>query len=176
MFWYKRGRNWLGAIKGMALWSRGFSRGSLFKTWPKLETAHEKPLAPRVEVVTRILFFCGYCLSAGRQDLPTNAESIFFDLFWNVRLYLRLNKGFRMFNFLQSASWIWITKSDFLLSAMVSSNVLLRWSQLVSFCFFFRNVKFSRIVIYRSKFQKMDCTLNWSYINNGELHCDFWIS
>ena len=29
MFWYKRGSNWLGAIKGMALWSRGFSRGSL---------------------------------------------------------------------------------------------------------------------------------------------------
>ena len=24
-----------------------FSRGSLFKTWPKPETAHEKPLAPR---------------------------------------------------------------------------------------------------------------------------------
>ena len=24
------------------------SRGSLFKTWPKTETGHEKPLAPRV--------------------------------------------------------------------------------------------------------------------------------
>ena len=31
MFWYKRGCNWLGAIKGMALWSRGFSRGSLIR-------------------------------------------------------------------------------------------------------------------------------------------------
>ena len=49
MFWYKRGCNWLGAIKGMALWSRGFSLGSLFQTWPKPETAHEKPLAPRVK-------------------------------------------------------------------------------------------------------------------------------
>ena len=29
MFWYKLGW-WLSAIKGMALWSRGFSRGSLF--------------------------------------------------------------------------------------------------------------------------------------------------
>ena len=66
MFWYRRGCNWLGAIKGMALWSRGFSRGPLFfaqvtffiewpvlkasgpETWPKPETAHEKPLAPRV--------------------------------------------------------------------------------------------------------------------------------
>ena len=27
---------------------RSFSRGSLFKTRPKPETAHEKPLAPRV--------------------------------------------------------------------------------------------------------------------------------
>ena len=32
MFWYNRGCNWLGAIKGMTLRSRGFSRGSLFKT------------------------------------------------------------------------------------------------------------------------------------------------
>ena len=24
----------------------------------------------------------------------------------------------------------------------------------------------------RSTFQRMDCTLNWSYINYGELHCD----
>ena len=48
IFSYKWGCNWLGAIKGMVLWSRGFSRGSLFKTWPKPETAHEKPLAPRV--------------------------------------------------------------------------------------------------------------------------------
>ena len=30
--------------------------------------------------------------------------------------WLRLNKGFMLFNFLQSASWIWITKIDFLLS------------------------------------------------------------
>ena len=43
---------------------------------------------------------------------------------------MRLNKGFRLFNFLQSASWIWKTKSDFLLSAnvMVSCNVLTRWA------------------------------------------------
>ena len=160
MFWYKRGRNWLGAIKGMALWYRGFSRGSLFKTWPKLETAHEKPLAPRVEVVTRILFFCGYCLSAGRQDLPTNAKSIFFDLFWNVRLYLRLNKGFRMFNFLQSASWIWITKSDILLSVNVIRNVMVSFNLChagpSSFSIFLNDVKFSPKVIYRSKFRGMD--------------------
>ena len=29
----------------------GFSRGSLFKTWPKPETGHKKPLEPRVYLV-----------------------------------------------------------------------------------------------------------------------------
>ena len=39
--------------------------------------------------------------------------------------------------------------------------------------FFLRDVKFSRIVIYRSKFRRMDCTLNWNYIHyGGGLHCD----
>ena len=55
MFWYKQGCNWLGAIKGMALWPRGFSRGSLFKTWRKPETAHEKPLAPRVAFASLLI-------------------------------------------------------------------------------------------------------------------------
>ena len=67
-------------------------------------------------------------------------KSIFIDLFWNVKLFLRLNKGFRSFFFiLLSASSIWITKSDFLLSAnvMVSCKVLSCWVQLVS-VFFFR--------------------------------------
>ena len=79
-------------------------------------------------------------------------------------------KGFRLFNFfLQSASWIWITKQNFLLSenAMVSCNVLSCWAQLISV--FLWDGKFSPIVIYRSKFQRIDWTLNSSY---GELHCD----
>ena len=33
---------------------RSFSRGSPFKTWPKPETAHEKPLAPRVTPVWNV--------------------------------------------------------------------------------------------------------------------------
>ena len=51
-------------------------------------------------------------------------------LMHTYRSLLKLNNGFRLFNFLQSASWIWITKSDFLLSAnvMVSCNVLTRWA------------------------------------------------
>ena len=51
---------------------------------------------------------------------------------------------------------------------MVSYNVLSCWAQLVSvfvvvvvvFCFFWRDVKFSLIVIYIYKFGRMDCTLN----------------
>ena len=60
-------------------------------------------------------------------------KNIFFDLFWNVRLFLRLNKGFRSFNLFSS----WITKSDFLLfaNAMVSCNVSY-WAQLVGVFFF----------------------------------------
>ena len=58
---------------------------------------------------------------SGRQDWPSDA---------NLTLFFGLNKGFSLFNFLQSASWIWITKSDFLLFAnvMVSCNVLTSWA------------------------------------------------
>ena len=77
MFWYKRGCNWLGAIKGMALWSRGFSRGSLFKTRPKPETAHEKPLEPRITRGRQshsILIFCFDILNLELFDLQTAKE------------------------------------------------------------------------------------------------------
>ena len=56
---------------------------------------------------------------------------------------------------------------------MVSCNVLSCWTQLVSaFFFFLRDVKFSWIVIYRAKFRRKDCTLNWNCIHYGGLHCD----
>ena len=46
VFWHKQGTcNWPSTIKGMAVWSRGFLRGS-----PK--TVHEKPIAPRVRFST----------------------------------------------------------------------------------------------------------------------------
>ena len=50
MFWYRRGCNWLGAVKGMALWSRGFSHGPLFfargtfKKWPMLKSLWTRDL------------------------------------------------------------------------------------------------------------------------------------
>ena len=37
---------------------------------------------------------------------------------------------------------------------------------------FSQDVKFSRVVIHRSKFRRMDCNLNWSYFKHGELRCE----
>ena len=51
----------------------------------------------RVWYVTRILSFSGCCLFWSARFV-LQCKSIFFDLFWNVRLFLRLNKGFRSFN------------------------------------------------------------------------------
>ena len=78
----------------------------------------------------------------GKICPPKQEHFLWLDLFWNVRLALRLNKGFRSFNL------IWITKSDFLLfsNAMVSCKVSC-WAQLVSV--FLRDVEFSQMVIYR---------------------------
>ena len=36
----------------------------------------------------------------------------------------------------------------------------------------FSGCLFLALGIYRSKFRRMDCSLNRSYINQGELHCD----
>ena len=53
---------------------------------------------------------------------------------------------------------------------MFFCNVVSSWAQLVSF--FLQYVKLSRIVIYRSKIVRMKCSLDWSCISYGELHCD----
>ena len=42
--------------------------------------------------VTRILIFSGCCLFWSAR-FALQCKNIFFDLFWNVRLFLRLNKG-----------------------------------------------------------------------------------
>ena len=55
--------------------------------------------------MAHISIYCGFCLwSAG---FALWCKSISFDLFWRVKLLLRLNKGL---TFLQSAFWIWITE------------------------------------------------------------------
>ena len=78
--------------------------------------------------VTRILIFRGYCFWPALW-----CKSIFFDLFWNVRLILRLNKVLGCLIFSKVPPW-----SDFLLSVNMmvswgSCNVLLRRAQLVFF-------------------------------------------
>ena len=55
---------------------------------------------------------------------------------------------------------------------MFSCNVVSRWAQLVSFLNCLQDVKLSRIAIYRDEFRRMNCSLNWSFISCGELHCD----
>ena len=57
----------------------------------------------------RLLLFCG------RHDLPFDARAFPFTSFEMQCSSLPLNKGFRLFNFLLSASWIRIIISDFLL-------------------------------------------------------------
>ena len=54
---------------------------------------------------------------------------------------------------------------------MFSCNVVSRWAQLVSFLNCLQDVKLSRIAIYRDEFRRMNCSLNWSFISCGELHC-----
>ena len=51
-------------------------------------------------------------------------------------------------------------------------NVVSRWAQLVSFLNCLQDVKLSRIAIYRDEFRRMNCSLKWSFISCGELHCD----
>ena len=72
---------------------------------------------------------------------------------------LRLNKGS---NFLQRAFWIWITKR---FSLVRECNVFLQCC--ITLCparqFSLQNVRLSRIVTYRSKIIRVNCSLNWSY-------------
>ena len=55
---------------------------------------------------------------------------------------------------------------------MFSCNVVSRCVQLVSFLNCLQDFKLSRIAIYRDEFRRMNCSLNWSFISCGELHCD----
>ena len=67
------------------------------------------PLVSYWEVVTRILIFCGVFL-VGMIFPLMRIESIFFNFFWNVN-FVAAKKNFRR-------SWIWMPKSDSLLSEM----------------------------------------------------------
>ena len=98
------------------------------------------------------LIFCGYCVWSA-YDLPSDARAFSltsFEMLVSPKCLLDLN-NYKRFSF---CPW----KRRF--PAM--------------FCHAGprQDVKFSRIVIFRSKPRRMDCSLNWSYISYGELRFD----
>ena len=98
-------------------------------------------------------------------------KRIFFDLFWSVKLFLlRLNKGS---NFLQSAFWIWSKR----FSLVRECNVFLQCCITLGPArqFSLQNVKLSRIVTYRSKNIRVNCSLNWSH-KNLLWRIELWLS
>ena len=68
------------------------------------------------EVVTRILIFCRLFLVDMIFSLM-RIESIFFNLFWNVNFSVAAKNNF-------CPSWIWMIKSDFLLSVIKCESFL----------------------------------------------------
>ena len=106
---------------------------------------------------------------------PLICKSIFFDLFWNVKHFLRLNKsnkGFRLFNLFSKVPPVSETLKAIFFFPQWFPAMFSHAGPSLLVCVFLRDVKFSQIVIWRSKLRRMNGTLNWSYINYGKLHCD----
>ena len=101
-----------------------------------------------------------YFFLVGRICLLMQAHFL-WPLLQRKAFLLRLNKGS---NFLQSAFWIWITKQ---FSLVRECNVFLQCCIMLGPVrqFSLQNVKLSRIVTYRSNIIRVNCSLNWSYIN-----------
>ena len=109
---------------------------------------------------------------SGGHDLPSDPRAFSFTFFEMQSSSLRLNKGFRLSDFLKSASWIWkifIQRFSFVTESDGFLKVLSRWAQNVSV--------FSRMLNSQGKwfrdanFWRMDWSLNWSYINYGDKNC-----
>ena len=85
--------------------------------------------------MTRLLISGGFWIS-GRHDLPSDAKSIFFDLFRNVKLFL-VAQQVRLLGplLLSKVSQDLNNQAIFVQSVnvMFSCNVVSRWAQLVSF-------------------------------------------
>ena len=119
----------------------------------------------------RAYWFSAVIVSSG-HDLPSDARAFSFTFFEMQSSSLRLNKGFRLSDFLKSASWIWkifiqlysfVTESDGFL------KVLSRWAQHVSV--FSRMLNSQGEWFRDANFWRMDWSLNWSYINYGDKNC-----
>ena len=102
---------------------------------------------------------CSYCFLFGRI-CPLMQAHFLWPLLRRKAFLLRLNKGS---NFLQSAFWIWSNR----FSLVRECNVFLQCCITLGPArqFSLQSVKLSRIVTYRSKIKRVNCSLNWSYIN-----------
>ena len=100
----------------------------------------------------RLLFLAG-------MICPLMQSSIFFDLFWNVKFFISARlKSCLIFSKVPPGSEWWF-------SAMFCP------AEPRSLVFFTGCFEILKIVINRSRFQIMDSSLNWSFINFGELCC-----
>ena len=106
---------------------------------------------------------CSYCFLVGRI-CPLMQAHFLWPLLKRKAFLLRLNNRNKGSNFLQSAFWISITKR---FSLVRECNVFLQYCIMLGPVrqFSLENVKLSRIVTYRSNIIKVNCSLNWSYIN-----------
>ena len=112
--------------------------------------------------MTYVSVDCSYCFLVGRI-CPLMQAHFLWPLLKRKAFLLRLNKGS---NFLQRAFWIWITKRFSLVREQVREcNVFLHITLGPARQFSLQNVKLPRIVTYRSKIIRVNCSLNWSYIN-----------
>ena len=105
--------------------------------------------------------YYSYCFWSSCRICPLMQAHFLWPLLKRNTFLLRLNKGS---NFLQSAFWVWITKR---FSLVRECNVFLQCCITLGPArqFSLQNFKLSRIVTYRSKIIRVNCSLNWSYIN-----------
>ena len=107
--------------------------------------------------MTYISIDCSYCFLVGRI-CPLMQTHFLWPLLKRKGFLLRLKKGS------EKGFWIWITKR---FSLVREFNVFLQCCITLGPArqFSLQNVKLSRIVTYRSKIIRVNCSLNWSYIN-----------
>ena len=110
-------------------------------------------------ISTYISIDCSYCYLVGRICPPMQAHFV-WPLLKRKPFLLRLNKGS---NFLRSAFWIWCKRFSWVRECHVFPQCCITLGPARQFSL--QNVKLSRIVTYRSKIIRVNCSLNWSYIN-----------
>ena len=119
--------------------------------------------------MTFISIDCSYCFLVGRI-CPLVQAHFLWPLLKRKAFLLRLNKGS---NFLQSAFWIWSKRFSLVRECNVFLQCYITLGPARQFSL--QNVKLSRIVTYRSKIIRVNCSLNGSYINLL-WSIEYWVS